>query len=123
MEWTPEAIKAEVDYRQAALRADAAQARVGRRSGPPRRSWWQWLVHRGEPRSDDSGEPRSDDSGEPRSDNSGEPRSAGPGGPRAAYRPADHGGSGAAHGERGRPVRHGGSRGVPPSANGARPAA
>ncbi|MEV0680546.1 hypothetical protein AB0I60_28925 [Actinosynnema sp. NPDC050436] len=46
MEWTPEAIKAEVDYRQAALRADAAHARVTRRAQAPKRSWWQRLRHR-----------------------------------------------------------------------------
>jgi hypothetical protein len=45
MEWTPEAIKAEVDYRQAALRADAALARVGRRATAPKRSWWRRLAH------------------------------------------------------------------------------
>lgn len=49
MEWTPEAIKAEVDYRQAALRADAAQARVARQSGAPRRPWWWRLVHHAGP--------------------------------------------------------------------------
>ncbi|MEU5696056.1 hypothetical protein [Actinosynnema sp. NPDC020468] len=43
MEWTPEAIKAEVDYRQAALRADAAQARVSRQTAGPKRSWWRRL--------------------------------------------------------------------------------
>ncbi|MEU6150217.1 hypothetical protein ABZ816_09490 [Actinosynnema sp. NPDC047251] len=46
MEWTPEAIKAEVDYRQAALRADAAHARVARQSAAPKRSWWRRLGHR-----------------------------------------------------------------------------
>ncbi|WP_179118252.1 hypothetical protein [Saccharothrix sp. ALI-22-I] len=46
MEWTPEALKAEIDYRQAALRSDAAHYRVGRRSLPARRSWWRRLGHR-----------------------------------------------------------------------------
>ncbi|MEU4744745.1 hypothetical protein AB0G02_30375 [Actinosynnema sp. NPDC023658] len=45
MEWTPEALKAEIDYRQAALRADAAQHRIGRQSAPVRRSWWRRLGH------------------------------------------------------------------------------
>ncbi|WP_158842951.1 hypothetical protein [Saccharothrix deserti] len=46
MEWTPEALKAEIDYRQAALRADATQYRVGRVSAPARPSWWRRLGHR-----------------------------------------------------------------------------
>ena len=41
MEWTPESLKAEIDYRQAALRADAAHYRVGRQAHPARRSWWR----------------------------------------------------------------------------------
>ncbi|MEU4803201.1 hypothetical protein [Actinosynnema sp. NPDC023587] len=49
MEWTPEAIKAEVDYRQAAMRADAAHDRVARRSSAPKRSWWRRLTHRADP--------------------------------------------------------------------------
>ncbi len=49
MEWTPEAIKAEVDYRQAALRADAAQARISRQANLPKRSWWRRLAHRSSP--------------------------------------------------------------------------
>ncbi|MFE2757566.1 hypothetical protein ACFXGA_36755 [Actinosynnema sp. NPDC059335] len=43
MEWTPEAIKAEIDYRQAALREDAAQYRVTRRSRPVKKAWWRRL--------------------------------------------------------------------------------
>lgn len=39
MEWTPEALKAEIDYRQAALREDAARAR---RTARPVKRWWQW---------------------------------------------------------------------------------
>ncbi|KOX33220.1 hypothetical protein ADK67_06470 [Saccharothrix sp. NRRL B-16348] len=46
MEWTPESLKAEIDYRQAALRADAAHYRVGRQAHPARRSWWRRLGHR-----------------------------------------------------------------------------
>ena len=46
MEWTPESLKAEIDYRQAALRADAAHYRVRRNSRPAKRSWWQRLAHR-----------------------------------------------------------------------------
>ena len=46
MEWTPEAIKAEVDYRQAALRAVAARALVLRQSAAPKRPWWRRLSHR-----------------------------------------------------------------------------
>ncbi|QQQ74948.1 hypothetical protein IOD16_28050 [Saccharothrix sp. 6-C] len=45
MEWTPESLKAEIDYRQAALREDAALYRVGRRTHPTRRSWWRRLGH------------------------------------------------------------------------------
>lgn len=41
MEWTPEALKAEIDYRQAALRADAAEYRVGRLASIGKRSWWR----------------------------------------------------------------------------------
>ncbi|RKT56789.1 hypothetical protein [Saccharothrix australiensis] len=50
MEWTPEALKAEIDYRQAALREDAERARVEREDGTPRHPWWWWLVHRRAPR-------------------------------------------------------------------------
>ncbi|GAB2986774.1 hypothetical protein [Saccharothrix stipae] len=46
MEWTPESLKAEIDYRQAALRADASHYRVGRQSGQATRSWWRRLAHR-----------------------------------------------------------------------------
>jgi hypothetical protein len=49
MEWTPESLKAEIDYRQAALRADAADYRVGRQTHPSRRSWWRRLGHHAGP--------------------------------------------------------------------------
>jgi len=45
MEWTPESLKAEIDYRQDALRADAAHYRIGRQTHPARRSWWRRLGH------------------------------------------------------------------------------
>ncbi len=45
MEWTPESLKAEIDYRQAALRADAAHHRVSRRTNPVKRPWWRRLGH------------------------------------------------------------------------------
>ena len=44
MEWTPESLKAEIDYREAALREDAAQHRVSRRSRPVKRTWWRRLA-------------------------------------------------------------------------------
>ncbi|GAA1341483.1 hypothetical protein [Saccharothrix algeriensis] len=54
MEWTPEALKAEIDYRQAALRADAAQARAHRRQRPaPKRAWWRRFGHRDDPQAAD----------------------------------------------------------------------
>ncbi|MFD7658503.1 hypothetical protein ACFV4N_31400 [Actinosynnema sp. NPDC059797] len=40
MEWTPEALKAEIDYRQAALREEAARARA-RREVAKRAPWWR----------------------------------------------------------------------------------
>ncbi|GAA3864419.1 hypothetical protein GCM10022243_33480 [Saccharothrix violaceirubra] len=46
MEWSPEALKAEIDYRQAALRAAAAHARVERVARRSRRSWWSRITHR-----------------------------------------------------------------------------
>jgi hypothetical protein len=49
MEWTPEALKAEIDYRQAALRADASNHRVGRQSSPAKPGWWRRLGHRAGP--------------------------------------------------------------------------
>lgn len=49
MEWTPEAIKAEIDYRQRALREDARYVRVLRSSAPRKRTWWQRLAHRPRP--------------------------------------------------------------------------
>jgi hypothetical protein len=49
MEWTPEAIKAEVDYRQRALREMARHSRALRQNTAPKRSWWQRLTHRTEP--------------------------------------------------------------------------
>jgi len=48
MEWTPESLKAEIDYRQAALREDAAHYRVGRRAVAAKRSWWK-PGHRDDP--------------------------------------------------------------------------
>ncbi|MFD9736666.1 hypothetical protein [Umezawaea sp. NPDC059074] len=42
MEWTPESLKAEVEYRQCALRTDARQSRLLRK---PTRPWWQRLLH------------------------------------------------------------------------------
>jgi len=40
VDWTPEALKAEIDYRQAALREDAARTRaVEKRSA--RVAWWR----------------------------------------------------------------------------------
>ncbi|MGI5502143.1 hypothetical protein [Lentzea sp. CA-135723] len=49
MEWTPEAIKAEMDYRQTALREDARRAREFYRNGGKPRSWWHRMTHRHEP--------------------------------------------------------------------------
>lgn len=49
MEWTPDAIKAEIDYRQTALREDAAHARLARANSAPKRSWWRRLAHRPRP--------------------------------------------------------------------------
>jgi hypothetical protein len=49
MEWTPEAIKAEMDYRQAALREDARRVREYYRNGGKPRSWWHRMTHRHEP--------------------------------------------------------------------------
>ncbi|NUT93606.1 MAG: hypothetical protein HOY78_16465 [Saccharothrix sp.] len=49
MEWTPEAIKAEIDYRQTALREDAAHSRLVRANSAPKRSWWRRLAHRPSP--------------------------------------------------------------------------
>jgi lambda repressor-like predicted transcriptional regulator len=43
MEWTPDAIKAEIEYRQCALRADARRSRL---VGKPTRTWWQRLANR-----------------------------------------------------------------------------
>ncbi|MGM1057703.1 hypothetical protein [Saccharothrix sp. Mg75] len=58
MEWTPEAVKAEVDYRHAALRADAARTRVDRRPASSRRRWWAVLGHRSGPESPGAGNER-----------------------------------------------------------------
>ena len=55
MEWTPESLKAEIDYRQAALRADASDYRVGRLSSAAKRSWWRRLGHRPDAESPDAG--------------------------------------------------------------------
>jgi len=46
MEWTPEAIKAEIDYRQQGMRADAQHVRAFRTGAAPKRSWWRRLGHR-----------------------------------------------------------------------------
>lgn len=43
-EWIPEALKAEIAYRQAALRADAEHHRVVGRSAP-KHAWWRWFAH------------------------------------------------------------------------------
>ncbi len=40
LEWTPEAIKAEIDYRHGTIRADAEHVRVVRRTSPRKPSWW-----------------------------------------------------------------------------------
>ncbi|MDQ2588183.1 hypothetical protein [Saccharothrix yanglingensis] len=58
MEWTPEAVKAEIDYRQAALRADAARARASRQPRTPRRPWWRGLGHRAAPEAGEGGNRR-----------------------------------------------------------------
>jgi hypothetical protein len=49
MEWTPEAIKAEIEYRQGTMLADAEHVRAVRRSQGPKRSWWSRLGHRPRP--------------------------------------------------------------------------
>jgi len=48
VQWTPEAIKVEVDYRQRALRELAAERRTGKPEPEPR--WWRWLRRRVHPR-------------------------------------------------------------------------
>ncbi|MBB5805052.1 hypothetical protein F4560_004820 [Saccharothrix ecbatanensis] len=55
MDWTTEGLQAEIDYRQASLRRDAAHYRVSRQSLPARPSWWRRLGHR--PGPDLQGEP------------------------------------------------------------------
>ncbi|WP_153278709.1 hypothetical protein [Saccharothrix syringae] len=50
MEWTPEALKAEIDYRQAALREEAARDRVSRRPARSKRPWWRRHPEVPEPR-------------------------------------------------------------------------
>ncbi|MCE6993892.1 hypothetical protein LZG04_03565 [Saccharothrix sp. S26] len=55
MEWTPESLKAEIGYRQAALREDAAHYRVSRRTSPVKRSWWRRLGHGSGPEAPDTG--------------------------------------------------------------------
>ncbi|MFD1152009.1 hypothetical protein [Saccharothrix hoggarensis] len=60
MEWTPESLKAEIDYRQAALRADAAHHRVSRRPAVPGRSWWRRLGHRSGPNDPPAGNDHRD---------------------------------------------------------------
>lgn len=43
MEWTPETLKVEAEYRQRALRTDAHQSRLlGKRA----RGWWHRLANR-----------------------------------------------------------------------------
>ncbi|MCS7478241.1 hypothetical protein ACFFQW_48820 [Umezawaea endophytica] len=44
LEWTPEAVKAEVDYRQWSMRADAEHVREVRRTTPRKESWWTRLA-------------------------------------------------------------------------------
>ncbi|HEX6343866.1 hypothetical protein [Umezawaea sp.] len=44
LEWTPEAIKAEVDYRQRSMRADAEHVRQSRRTAPRKAAWWARLA-------------------------------------------------------------------------------
>jgi hypothetical protein len=46
MEWTPEAVKAEVDYRQHALREDARNDRLFHLTGARERTWWYRMSHR-----------------------------------------------------------------------------
>jgi hypothetical protein len=45
LEWTPEAIKAEIDYRQGSMLADAEHVREFRRTSPRRESWWAKLAN------------------------------------------------------------------------------
>lgn len=40
LEWTPEAIKAEIDYRHGTMVADAEHVREVRRTTPRKPSWW-----------------------------------------------------------------------------------
>ncbi|WNV89622.1 hypothetical protein [Umezawaea sp. Da 62-37] len=49
LEWTPEAIKAEIDYRQHAMLADAEHVRAVRRAAPEHESWWARLARRAGP--------------------------------------------------------------------------
>ncbi|MET1071774.1 MAG: hypothetical protein ABWY11_03915 [Umezawaea sp.] len=49
LEWTPEAIKAEIDYRQSSMMADAEHVRAVRRSTPEHESWWTRLARRAGP--------------------------------------------------------------------------
>lgn len=46
MEWTSEAVKAEIDYRQHTLHQDARNARLLHLSGARQRTWWYRLSHR-----------------------------------------------------------------------------
>ena len=45
LEWTPEAIKAEIDYRRGTMRADAEHVREVRRTTPRKAAWWTRLVN------------------------------------------------------------------------------
>ncbi|PRY42388.1 hypothetical protein [Umezawaea tangerina] len=49
LEWTPEAIKAEIDYRQRSMLADAEHVRAARRGLPEHQSWWARLARRAGP--------------------------------------------------------------------------
>jgi len=50
LEWTPEAIKAEIDYRRGSMLANAEHVREVRRTTPRKASWWTRLVSRGAPK-------------------------------------------------------------------------
>jgi hypothetical protein len=46
LEWTPEAIKAEIAYRQGSMLADAEHVREVRRTTPRKAPWWAKLGSR-----------------------------------------------------------------------------
>lgn len=50
LEWTPEAIKAEIDYRHQSMLANAEHVREVRRTTPRKASWWTRLANRGVPK-------------------------------------------------------------------------